>query len=157
MQNGRVPGNRIAICPSGSRVVMFHVKAEVDLLLVQHAKGRSTCADSRSAWYCIAPIDSVDVEVVTTCRRFDRALHYFIRINGHASEEIVELGDGTETQHLGHHPLVDPASAVSSFGRLAQCSDPDIILHPRVELTSIAASMVSSGTSGDSGASIATF
>ena len=59
MQKGRVLDNRIAICPSGPRVVMFHVKAVVDLFLVQHAKGRSTRVGSRPVWYCIAPIDSV--------------------------------------------------------------------------------------------------
>ena len=32
MQNGRVSGDRVAICPSGSRVVMYHVKAVVDHL-----------------------------------------------------------------------------------------------------------------------------
>ena len=65
MQNGRVSGDRVAICPSGSRVVMYHVKAVVDHLLVQHAKG---VLNSRSAWYCIAPIDSVDVEVIVAQR-----------------------------------------------------------------------------------------
>ena len=89
---------------------MFHVKAVVDLFLVQHAKGRSTRVGSRSVWYCIAPIDSVDVEVVVArcVEDIDRVFADSIPRLLSCSEEIVELGGGTETQHLSNHPLVHP-------------------------------------------------
>mmetsp|Transcript_13124 Transcript_13124/g.31061 ORF Transcript_13124/g.31061 Transcript_13124/m.31061 type:complete len:107 (+) Transcript_13124:66-386(+) len=86
MQNGRVSGDRVAICPSGSRVVMYHVKAVVDHLLVQHAKG---VLNSRSAWYCIAPIDSVDVEVVVARRVKDIVGHSTIPFASFASTDML--------------------------------------------------------------------